>query len=390
MKYKRLLLISSISLSLLLGSFTLVNTKEETYKQSYSLGEPDKTLYIDLSLNEKYKESEAHPYLNYFDGSNHKINLISDGNDIYHTESQIPHLAFTLVTRHIQICCYDGLYTSDYIYGNEETNLLADPLYDYICLSSSKSIEGYGRYLPRTKNPDEATYLTQRVWLSDNSDSSTLINVVSYEYENQTYLINMPHIVNTYNNETLYYVDIPYQVRSLSFLKMKPNGYLINSNTYIDYLSFGVCYSGTSIVNVDKADVAILASVVESYLTYGKDPSNGTVKSTVRNLFNTWFKNKSASEAQMKEAKILDYTGYAANGNKYDGLDKHAGGYFSVNEKWNTMCSQAGIDPKTGGDRAFTFTLSRRAIILIVGGVIAVLFVGGFVTYFVIKRKRKN
>ena len=76
----------------------------------------------------------------------------------------------------------------------------------------------------------------------------------------------------------------------------------------------------------------MLAFVVEAYLTYGKSPSNGDVTYVIQSLYKTWFNNKSANKDEMKARKIYDYTGYAKNGNSYEGLTKD--GLFSVNEKW--------------------------------------------------------
>ena len=155
---------------------------------------------------------------------------------------------------------------------------------------------------------------------------------------------------------------------------------------------FGACYyiDDTDIItsSVSGASAHILGMVVEAYLTYGKNDSNGAVKQTLINLYNTWFKNKSATDEELKSQKIMDYTGYTANGNSYEGLEKNS--YFSVNEKWNTMCSQVGIDPKTGKERnAFLdwFT-DKKIIVIAIGGV--ALMCAGFAAFIIIKKRKER
>lgn len=263
-------------------------------------------------------------------------------------------------------------------------------------------------YGEKIDNPG-ATYRTQRVWLNnentyfyDNDEWGVPCkNAIRYSIDNTYYVIEMETAINTSDSRKYYYADIPYQVRSASFLRISGSEdhlYRIYQEANIDYLSYGICYyAGTSspddysnirISSVMNADAYILARVVESYLTYGKDDSNGTTKSTVKALYSTWFSNKKASKDELKNTKILDYTGYAANGNSYEGLEKNA--YFSINEKWNTMCSQAGIDPNTGLDRNdFLEWIKQNKVIIIVGG-IAILGIVGFAIFLVIKKKKAN
>ena len=248
----------------------------------------------------------------------------------------------------------------------------------------------------RIDNPG-ATYKTQRVWLSNDNEyfyEGDYKNNVSYSYQDKNYVIEMPSIINTYDNKTYYYADIPYEVSTMSFLRMKDNdiGKKIDKTIY-----YGGCYfaSGSSLEDfdinigvVENADANILSLVVESYLTYGKSDSIGCTSSTVQTLFNTWFKNKSASKDDLKNAKIKDYTGYAANNNSYEGLTKES--EFSVNEKWNTMCSQAGIDPNTGLHRSIdvSWFKSKEFIgALIIGGT-AIVVGGSLIGYLLIKKKR--
>ena len=211
-------------------------------------------------------------------------------------------------------------------------------------------------------------------------------------------MVDMLNVINTYDGSTYYYVDITYQVNSVHFLRMNESGYIVY-NDITTYLSYGACYFANmdtmdkfdiSIGTVYGASAAILGMVVESYLTYGKDDSNGCTENTVRNLFHTWFKNKSASASELKTNKIRDYTGYAANGNSYEGLVKNA--EFSINEKWNTMCSQASIDPNTGEHRSIDiswFQSEKFKAALIIGGV-ALVSIGGVIVFLVIKKKRRE
>ena len=242
-----------------------------------------------------------------------------------------------------------------------------------------------------------ATYETQRIWLSHNIDNE-YDNYVYYQYNDNSCVIKMESIINVYDSSTYYYVDVPYQVTSIHFLKMftTTDDYIINRDINIDYLTYGSCYiydsnsTGAITTNVNGADATLLSLVVEAYLTYGKDNSNGCTESTIKNLFNTWFRNKSASSDDLKNTKILDYTGYAANGNSYEGLVKNA--YFSINEKWNTMCSQVGIDPNTGETRGIDWSwLQSRTfkMILIIGGT-SLVVIGGVVVLLIVRKRRRQ
>ena len=253
-----------------------------------------------------------------------------------------------------------------------------------------------------------ATYETQRVFLSNENTyfyendeyGVPCKNGVKYEISGSSFIIEMPYVVNS-NSLKLYYADIPYKVRSISFVRLsgsEEHDTKIYQEAKVEALSYGVCYyTGTSSLedysNVVMAPVygssaIVLARVVESYLTYGKDDSNGTTNFTVKNLFNTWFKNKAASKDDLKDMMIWDYTGYAANGNKYDGLVKNA--QFSVNEKWNTMCSQAGVDPNTGLDRNNFLEWIKEHKLLVIGGGVAIILVATLTVIIVISKKKKQ
>lgn len=263
-------------------------------------------------------------------------------------------------------------------------------------------------YGEKIDNPG-ATYRTQRVWLNNENQyfyendewGVPCKNAIRYSKDNVYYVIEMESVINTSNSKKYYYADIPYQVTGVSFLRISgspDHDYKIYQEANVANLTYGTCYyAGTNsledysnllISTVAGADANMLARVVEAYLTYGKDDSNGTTKNTVKSLFSTWFSGKSASKDDLKNTKILDYTGYAANGNSYEGLEKNA--YFSVNEKWNTMCSQVGIDPNTGAERNdFLEWIKNNKVVVIVGG-IAILGIAGFAIFLVIKKKKAN
>ena len=254
----------------------------------------------------------------------------------------------------------------------------------------------HAKYDEITPNPG-ATYKTQRIWLSNHLEEP-YENYVYYQYNDLDYTIKMESIINVYDSSIYYYVDVPYQVTSIHFLEMSitDDDYIINRDISIDYLTYGSCYiydsnsTSVTITNVNGADATLLSLVVEAYLTYGKDNSNGCTESTIKNLFNTWFRNKSASAEDLKSTKILDYTGYAANGNSYEGLEKNA--YFSVNEKWNTMCSQVGIDPNTGEARGIDWSwLQSRTfkMILVIGGT-SLVVIGGVVVLLIVRKKKRQ
>ena len=102
----------------------------------------------------------------------------------------------------------------------------------------------------------------------------------------------MESIINVYDSSTYYYVDIPYQITSIHFLEMSTidDDYIINRDINVDYLTYGSCYihdsnsSSVTTTNVNGADATLLSLVVEAYLTYGKDNSNGCTESTIKNL----------------------------------------------------------------------------------------------------------
>ena len=291
-------------------------------------------------------------------------------------------------------------------------NLLKENNYNYVCLSSYEEekkpkTKGYGYFGEKVNNPG-ASYATQRVWLNNqNSDfyanddwGTPCKNAIGYYDKDKWNVIVMPSVINSYDSNVYYYADIPASLTSIHFMRVSQSenhSYLVYQDRLINSLNYGACYfSGINGYDdylnmynapVMSADATLLSMVVESYLTYGKDLSNGCVESTIKNLFSTWFANKSATNDDLKNAKILDYTGYSSNGNSYEGLTKNSS--FSVNEKWNTMCSQADIDPKTGearGNWLLSFGSNTMALVII-GGVSVVAVIGALI-YIILKRKK--
>ena len=381
----------------LLSSSLSIKTNERRLSNEDSSN--DKVIYVDISLNESLKGHN--PYLHYVNGETEQnINLVLDSNDIYHSESSV---SFS-TEGHYDICC-----DTDFVIENIVNNSLIENDYNYICVGNDISISGYGYYTERLTNPG-ATYRTQRVWLYNTNHYFSMndewgnkrTTCISYYDNDKWNVIEMPYVINTYDKKEYYYADIPSNINSFRFLctaNSDNHNYLVYNNYAITQQSYGVCYClsdawlGDSqtpwTIIVEDADATLLSMVVESYLTYGKDFSNGCSSSTIKNLFLTWFEHKSASANDLKSAKILDYSGYSSNGNSYEGLEKSSS--FSVNEKWNTMCSQAGIDPKTGKARSINLSwLSGNTgkFVLIVGGV-SFIVVLSLVVLMIIKR-RKN
>ncbi len=281
----------------------------------------------------------------------------------------------------------------------EDGSILADERYNYICLDWADDkpvLEGYGCFGEKKKNPG-ATYATQRVWMvAENKASRELGSRYVTGYMDSSYKWTLVHMEEAVCGGTSYwYADIPYDVSTFSFIECaakEGHCYIYYGISSITQRTFGLCYffsagigGAFSTINVEGADRYLLARVVEAYLTYGKSPSNGTDKDTVTNLFRTWFEKKSATSNDLKDEKILDYTGYSVNGNTYDGLEKNS--YFSVNEKWNTMCSNAGIDPSTGLTRSFGFSFSTSGV-LVTG--ISLGFIAFVALFGVLERIRRT
>ncbi len=377
----------------------------------------DKTIYVDLSLNTKFKEEGANPTLVYKDTTTHEVELTLINDYLYKTKEVIPYTIFTNQDYGFEIHSFDSSiddYLSIFISGGEDNPLL-NKEYNYLCLdeytaNSKQEIKGYGYYGERIKNPG-ATYKTQRVWLNntypnfyDNDDWGTpRKNVIGYidDLSKAFILIEMEQVLNLSTNETYYYADIPYTVSSMSFLSISQkegHSYLIYDMAEIPNISYGSCYFADlnntefSVLtgSVNSASATILKYVCEAYLTYGKADSNGSTSFTVSNLFNTWFKNKSATINDLKKEILMDYSGYSQNGNSYENLIKDTP--YSVNEKWKTMCSQAGIDPNTGEFRGFNlsfFSSDLFKLLLVVGGVTLIVILI-FIIYALNKAHKEN
>ncbi len=342
----------------------------------------DKTLYVDLSLSfEQDNLTEGYAF-QYEDPNKEvvKVPLAYIDNGIFQTSEEIPLFNGSSPNRF-------GIYQEDNgtlvidSWFSDWSPLLKDN-YNYVCLdldSSSEEAVGFGYYGNKIKDNLDATAATQRVWLRNENQAFydldpwgfSYQNVVYYEYGEDDYGYTiMAKTTTTFDNRNYYYVDIPKEVRNISFLRMPSNeshNFIIDSEAPIVMATYGLCYEANPMidmdwneintVNVSDADAYLLGKVVEAYLTYGKEASNGADSTTISNLFNTWFKNKSASSEDLKNVKILDYGGDAYINGEYNPSVPKSGTY-SVNEKWNAICSKAGIDPKTGEKRSFSIDFS--------------------------------
>ena len=380
----------------------------------------EKTIYFDFSLNESFSLPNDRYYVSFISDIDEEteIDLTTGANGIYSASLPVEVLndGFTVNASKTEISqvpvenpepgqpefeeiTNTTVYSSDELSSN---GILSKIGYNYLALAKGDEeviapLEGYGYYGARTEDPG-ATYATQRVWLSgaeikDSKKAFGEANAVSYVAKNETgaeefHIIDMTETSN--GTEKLYFADIPFDATTFNFLRIanaENHNCCVYSETNVPSISYGSCYTVTSGVvsatNVDKATADTLAQVVEAYLTYGKDASNGSLTETVRSLYTTWFENKAATDAELKNAKIKDYVGYTNNGNSYEGLIKTS--TFTVYEKWNTLCSQAGIDPKTGKDRKIDIsgaTFSKKTILLISAGVLGFMLILGVGAFF--------
>ena len=402
-----IILLPLLTLGLLLST---AGSNSSVTEQKFLSPPYDKTIYIDVSLNDKFKSDGDNLYLHCFNDSTNQqteiVSLISDGNDIYHSSSKILIDFLSFEQCYFEICCSDETYVSERV----STSLLKKQSYNYLCVDDDACIKGYGYYGQITNNPG-ATYKTQRVWLNNENQffyendewGSPCTNVVCCDYDFCSLYISMESIKNSFDNKIYYYVDIPSEITSIHFLRMANSDnhrYLIYEDIYIQTLTYGSCYFAgiidyedyknikTSVVS--GADAVLLSTVLEAYLTYGENFSNGCKYTTVKNLFDTWFKHKSATSEDLKNIKFLDYSGYSKNGNSYEGLNKNVS--FSVYEKWNALCTKTSIDPNTGIYRKYNtswFNKESSKVILIVGGTI-ILTIGAFVVFIIIKKRKAS
>ena len=354
----------------------------------------EKQLYVDFSLDETFAVNGASSVVKYNDGEEKSValTLVSDSiysfslpYDVLESEEKTFYFSYDYVIEKVP-----HIYVSESISGSK----LAKENYNYVCLNDDEEleksqIEGFGFYTPKVANPG-ASYETQRVWLSQGFGGSARElgsqNAVGYYTEESYNVVVMDSVTNT-DGVSLFFADIPAASTSISFLEVanqEKHDYVFYNEVEVPSLTYGVCFylDGNKVAprEVVGADAIILSKVVEAYLTYGTMPSNGSVKSTVASLYQTWFAKMSATKDDLEGVKILDYTGYTANGNSYEGLTKKS--EFSVNEKWNGLCNQAGIDPSTGQTRNYSFSLGgifKKTIALLIGGSVAfVVFLGLF------------
>ena len=358
-----------------------------------------KSIYIDVTTNEYFLNAEEPLELRYKDNAEeeHSLALEEVEEGIYLTTA-VPNVVLETEGYYFYVSVND--YASSPIYGG---SLLSHSIYDLVSFGTYKEeeearISFFGHYGSVAENPG-ATYATQRVWLADGFGVEGYTNAVGYYQDSKWSFVSMAVAVNSVDHQKYYYADIPYNLTSATFLSVSSsdNVIKIQETVNVPILSHGVCYwltpnaAGTGkevfMAPASSADSYLLSCVVEAYLTYGKDASNGADEQTVKNLFSTWFAGKSASDDDLMNEKIYDYTGYAANGNSYEGLIKNS--QFSVNEKWNTMCSQAGLDPKTGEKRAVGFlsflNITINSAFLMAGASIGFSLL--LVIFIVIKRK---
>ena len=360
---------------------------EDTTEESEII-EESKTIYIDLSETEEFLNEDGDPYLHYKNSEDANLELELVENGIYSC-LDIPLNVLDTATYGFEVINYEGgeLKTA-WLAGD---NKLALDTYNYIYINSELEVAGYGYYAEKTPNPKQATYKTQRIWLNDNRYQESGYKPALGYFEDDVYkVVLMLSELNSFDSLKYHYADIPENISEVHFLKFDGD-YLIVRDEMVN-LSYGVCYQfsddSISTCTVYNATANLLAFVVEAYLTYGKNPSNGATNTTMKNVYTTFFANKSATQNDLKNVKISDYTGYAANGNSYEGLEKNS--QFSVNEKWNTMCSNAGINPNTGASTANFggVSMSTTKLLLLVGGaLVGVICI--FILYEMLKKKRK-
>ena len=345
------------------------------YKRANALAENNKYVYIDLSNNSKYLETTANPCLVYNNYIEVALSEINASNPIFRSNNVI---SSEILTKGFTVECFNGTFKSDLVtFTNDGINI--------VTIGDDYSVLGYGTYGNRIENPG-ATYRTQRVWLYSESTHNYGVRYVS---DNLIKEIEMVNITNTFDGRKYYYADIPYLMDRVTFVEI--SNYVTYKETEIDSLAYGVCYSlnndGFSYIRVPDSDAIMLSKVVEAYLTYGKDNSNGTTLSTVKSLFNTWFVSKSASKDDLSSISIMDYTGYTQNGNSYERLEKNA--WFRVDTKWNAMCAQVGIDPDTGleGSKLLVWIKANKKLVIVIG-VLTLGVIGGIVFLLVLKKKK--
>ena len=282
------------------------------------------------------------------------------------------------------------------IYESELISFLSIKNYDLIVFdeyinSSPCRIYACGYYCPN-REENAASYLTQRIWLKADNDTNEEF-AVAYNENNKIAFKTMNTVTNFAMNENFNYVDIPFDVEQVNFVsgKLDSKFFLVSREFFVSSLTYGVCYNvkpksqELDYIEISGADANLLSFVLEGYLTYGSNKSNGCIKDTIKNIFFTWFKNKSATTKELRSTKILDYSGYSKNGNSYEGLTKDTS--YSVYEKWLTLCENVGINAKTGKDISL---VPHIYIFLIISVAIGLSTASVYVVIKLKKRKAKK
>ena len=351
----------------------------------------------------------------YVDFSNN-INLLNNGLNAY---ISFQNDSETFLLTHVEDCVYQSSLPFDRL-RDEETffrigfyssaiisswiNLKNDYNYVYLgdCINNQFiEITGLGYYKLNIKKENNATYSSQRIWLKQGDSSYSFEDnrklAIKYEQFNEKYLVLMNSVDNAYDSSLYYFADIPAFLTEFSFFVVSiksNNSCLCYQNYKVNQLIYGACHSfdlanGFSIkqVFVSGANAFLLSLVVEAYLTYGEGDANGSTYKTVKTLFQTWFSNKSATKSDLKKTIIKDYSGFLENGGTYEGLEKDTN--YSVNEKWNAMCLNAGVDPNSGEllkDKPL-FKISGKAIVIVI---LCASLIISITLIIVLKEKKKN
>lgn len=373
----------ALSLVACAGTLSLISFLTPDSQITSAAVETVKTIYVDLSECIETNYEELNVTFQLVEEGGWEISLSHLDGGIFASSTPVEVASFSKTIETYQFSW--AIDETQYIVTFEGVMPLYEETNNYVCLSEYREdnpepIKGFGYYGTRKKNPG-ATCLTQRVWLYDADSEYMGGYAVGYIKEGVLQLANMETTVNSFDRFVYRFADIPYELTEAYFIKL--SGFCTDFCAKTP-LIYGSCFkirdSSLTTGIVDGAGAGLLGMVVEAYLTYGSSPSNGSVGSTISTVFQTFFKNKSASSEDMKETKILDYGGGSYKEGRYD-PDVPKSTYYTVNEKWNTLCSQAGIDPKTGEARGWSLVLGfsgdMKKSLLIVGGTLFVIIVAG-------------
>ena len=385
----------AISLFTCIGVLSLISFLTPNPQITSAATETTKTIYVDLSECIETNYEELNVTFQLIKEGGWEISLSHLDSGIFASSTPVEAASFPKT-----IETYQFSWTIDetqYIVTFEDVMPLYEETNNYVCLSeyredNPKPIKGFGYHGTRKKNPG-ASCLTQRVWLYDADLEYAGGYAVGYIKEGVLQLVNMETTINSFDRLAYRFADIPYELAEAYFIKL--SGFCADFCVKTP-LVYGSCFNirdfslATGIVN--GADAGLLGRVVEAYLTYGSSPSNGSVGSTISVVFQTFFKNKSASSEDMKATKILDYGGGSYKEGRYV-PDVPKSAYYSVNEKWNTLCSLAGVDPKTGEARGWSLDLGfsgdMKKSLLIAGGTLFVIIIAGS-AYLIWKRRKRS